>query len=81
MTRVVEAKERFNPENFKSNHFIEMRNMVGYKVKVLVGLKPVIRVLKEDWNGFFITLNGDRVAVRPDYNEVSVHGLVGLKIN
>lgn len=57
-----------------------MQSMVGTKVKVLVNLKPVERVLKEDTNGFYIEMKSKRVAVRPDPEMINASHLVGLVI-
>lgn len=80
MPTLAAAKKRFKPENFKKEHLEKIQELVGTKVKVLVELKPVIRVLNEDHQGFFIRSKGERVAVRPENNLSRFVSLVGLVI-
>lgn len=72
--------ERFKPEEFKARHLEQMQAMVGTKVKVLVNLKPVERILKEDSQGFYFSLKSKRVAVRPEAEMLNASHLVGLII-
>lgn len=71
---------RFMPRNFTDRHLAQMQEKVGTKVKVLVNLKPVERTLQEDSQGFYISLSGQRVAVRPDPAMLNASHLVGLII-
>ena len=72
--------KRFHPQSFNNRHLEQMRDMVGTKVKVLVNLKPVERVLKEDADGFYIEMKNKRVIVRPDPEMLNASHLVGLII-
>lgn len=71
---------RFLPQSFKQRHQEQMSEMVGKKVKVLVNLKPIERVLKEDSRGFYFLLKSKRIAVRPDPEMLNASHLVGLII-
>ena len=71
---------RFMPSNFTDRHLAQMQEKVGNKVEVLVNLKPVERVLKEDSQGFYILLKSQRVAVRPDPEMLNASHLVGLVV-
>lgn len=71
---------RFMPSNFTDRHLAQMQEKVGTKVKVLVNLKPVERTLQEDSQGFYISLSGQRVAVRPDSEMLNASHLVGLVV-
>ena len=72
--------KRFHPSEFDQSHVETMTSWADEKkkVKVLVELKPVERVLKEDSIGFYIEIKGQRVAVRPDPNILGATCLVGL---
>ncbi|WLR52432.1 hypothetical protein LC040_05900 [Bacillus tianshenii] len=43
------------------------RNLVGTKVKVLVSLRPVVRVLREDADGFYICYQNEHVPVKAKF--------------
>ena len=73
--------KRFHPQSFNNRHLEQMSKMAGTKVKVLVNLKPVERVLKEDADGFYIEMKNKRVIVRPDPEMLNASHLVGLVIN
>jgi len=73
--------ERFIPTSFSRRHLEQMQAMVGTKVKVSFRLRVIQHVLKEDAQGFYFSVKGQRISVRSDPETLNAScNLAGLVI-